>query len=140
MKRARLTILLIEDSDDDALIVQRAFAQLGLGHELVREPTGEAAVERLKSRQGRPHLALLDLNLPGLSGLEVLRWIRASEAYRRLPVIILSASGRDADVTAAYEAGANHYLVKPLEFEVFVDLVRRFDEYWGATGRLPPRA
>lgn len=139
MRRPRLRLLLVEDSDDDALIVQRAFSQLRLQHELTRVATGEAAIQWLEARPGIAHLVLLDLNLPGLAGLEVLRWIRASHDHRRLPVIVLSASGRDADIGAAYDAGANHYLVKPVDYEVFVDLVRRFDEYWAGTGRLPPR-
>lgn len=140
MRRAALTILLVEDSEDDALIVRRAFSQLGLPHHLLVQSTGEAAIEHLAKAAPRPHVVLLDLNLPGMSGLEVLRWIRGNERARRIPVIILSASARDADVLASYEAGANHYLVKPVEYEVFVELVRRWDEYWTLLGRLPPRS
>lgn len=131
-----LRVLLVEDSEDDVLIVRRAFKVLGLGHELFVVETGEEALRRLKAGP-LPDLALLDINLPGLSGLEVLRRIKGDPAWRRLPVTMLSASDRERDVDEAYAAGANHYLVKPIQFERFVELLRQWSAYWTQAGRLP---
>ena len=134
----RLTVLLVEDSEDDVLIVERAFKTLALGHALHTVSSGEAALERLEQGGLRPDLVLLDLNLPGLSGFEVLRRLRGSQTFRTVPVTVLSASDRDRDVKEAYEAGANHYLVKPIRFEQFLQLLRQWNEYWTQLGRLPP--
>lgn len=134
----RLVVLLVEDSEDDVLIVERAFKSLALAHDLHAVNSGEAALERLEQGGLRPDLLLLDLNLPGLSGFEVLRRLRASPTFRTVPVTVLSASDRDRDVQEAYEAGANHYLVKPIRFEQFVQILRQWNEYWTELGRLPP--
>jgi CheY-like chemotaxis protein len=127
-------VLLVEDSEDDILVVRRAFSRLNLPHELVVHQTGEAALEYVATATPPPALVLLDLNLPGLSGMEVLRRLR--HEGRLMPITILSASARDAEVTEAYALGANHYLVKPLEFEEFAKLMQRWSEYW-LSGRLP---
>jgi two-component system, response regulator len=132
-----LTVLLVEDSEDDALIVRRAFDVLTLPHKLVIAPSGEAALGQLEEGRLRPDLILLDLNLPGLSGFEVLARLRAHAAWRATPVTVLSASDRERDVTEAYSRGANHYLVKPIRFDQFVSLVRQWNDYWTRTGRLP---
>ncbi|MBI2078043.1 MAG: response regulator [Euryarchaeota archaeon] len=133
------SVLLVEDSEDDVLIVKRAFKVLKLPHDLAVCRNGEEAAQRLDKPAPRPDLVLLDLNLPGLSGLEVLRRLKADARSRAVPIVVLSASDRDADVASAYEAGANHYLVKPLHFEAFVELIRKWNEYWTQLGRLPPR-
>lgn len=133
MRHANTRVLLVEDNEDDVLVVRRAFERLRLPHELVVHQTGEAALEYLQANPP-PALVLLDLNLPGLSGFEVLRRIRQEQRW--MPVTILSASARDSEVTEAYRLGANHYLVKPLEFEQFANLLQRWSEYW-RSGRLP---
>jgi len=86
----------------------------------------------------RPDLILLDLNLPKVNGLEVLRRVRASEALSTIPVIMLSASDRDEDVVKSYEVGANTYILKPVEFEKFQHAIEVLGEYWTAIARLPP--
>jgi two-component system, response regulator len=134
MRTGGVRILLIEDSEDDVLVVRRVFEKLRLPHELIVQQSGEDALDYLAKASPGPALILLDLNLPGLSGLEVLRRLR--QEGRLAPVTILSASARDADVTEAYRLGANHYLVKPLEFEPFAALIKRWSEYW-LSGRLP---
>ena len=133
------SVLLVEDSDDDVLIVQRAFKVLKLPHDLAVCRNGEDALHRLDKAGSKPDIVLLDLNLPGLSGVEVLRRLKADPRLRSIPVVVLSASDREGDVANAYEAGANHYLVKPLKFESFAELIRRWNEYWTQLGRLPPR-
>ena len=131
---ASTRVLLVEDSDDDVLVVRRAFERLRLPHELVVRQSGEDALEYVRTAAPPPALILLDLNLPGLSGFEVLRRLR--QEGHVMPVTVLSASARDADVMEAYRLGANHYLVKPLEFEHFASMLRRWSEYW-LSGRLP---
>ncbi|HEX9815460.1 MAG TPA: response regulator [Candidatus Thermoplasmatota archaeon] len=133
----RLVVLLVEDSEDDILIVERAFKLLGLGHELHSFATGEEAIASLDAGTVRPDLILLDINLPGLSGFEVLRRIRNNRLVHAVPVTVLSASDRERDVAEAYEAGANSYLVKPIKFEQFTQLLRQWNEYWTGLGRLP---
>lgn len=133
----RLVVLLVEDSEDDILIVQRAFKALGLGHELHAFATGEAALAHLENTRVRPDLVLLDINLPGLSGFEVLRRLRMDALVRTVPITVLSASERERDVVEAYEAGANSYLVKPIKFEQFTQLLRQWNDYWTRWGRLP---
>lgn len=133
----RLVVLLVEDSDDDILIVERAFKTLGLGHDLRAVATGEEALAQLEAGTVRPDLVLLDINLPGLSGFEVLRRMRNNQAVRTVPITVLSASEREHDIAEAYEAGANSYLVKPIKFEQFTQLLRQWNEYWTRWGRLP---
>ena len=133
----RLVVLLVEDSEDDILIVERAFKTLGLGHELHAFATGEDALTHVERERLRPDLVLLDINLPGLSGFEVLRRLRINPLVRTVPITVLSASERERDVSEAYEAGANSYLVKPIKFEQFTHLLRQWNDYWTRLGRLP---
>ncbi len=133
----RLVVLLVEDSEDDILIVERAFKKLGLGHDLRAVATGEEALAQLEAGTVRPDLVLLDINLPGLSGFELLRRLRNNQAVRTVPITVLSASERESDIAEAYEAGANSYLVKPVKFEQFTQLLRQWNEYWTRLGRLP---
>lgn len=137
--KAPLTVMLVEDSEDDQLIVKRAFKALELGHELIIAATAEQAWETLAAGK-HVDLLLMDLNLPGLSGIELLRRLRQDPHLCTLPVTVLSASDRERDISEAYESGANHYIVKPIRFEEFMDLVRRWNDYWTRLGRLPPLA
>lgn len=131
-------ILLVEDSADDVILMRRAFRKLGIENPLDVADDGEAAIAYLQrvSEEHRgdsaslPGLILLDLKLPRLSGLEVLAWIRAQRTLRRSPVVVLTSSREAPDVARAYDLGANSYLIKPVEFQAFLDLVRTFNLYW----------
>lgn len=116
-------ILLVEDDPDDLALDLRVLRQAGLAGDVAIARTGNEAVDYLfgtgpfASRGGPADvdLVLLDLRLPGMDGLQVLQWIRASEKTRRLPVLVLSGSREDRDVAEAYRLGVQQYLVKPLE-------------------------
>ena len=131
-------ILYAEDDDSDAFLFQRAFKQAGISHRLVVVSSGKAAIEYL-SGQGQyvdreqhplPSLVLLDLKMPGVSGLEVLKWIRATPSVCTLVVIMLTSSNQDADIHRAYLQGVNSYLVKPSSMEGIVTMAKAVKEYW----------
>jgi CheY-like chemotaxis protein len=129
-------ILLIEDNPDDVLLMQRAFRKLNLQNPLEVIEDGEAAVSYLSEVVNGGHggeapaLVLLDLKLPRRSGLEVLEWLRAQPRLRRCPVVVLTSSKEAPDVRTAYDLGANSYLIKPVEFQSFLDMVGTLNLYW----------
>ncbi|WP_217913476.1 response regulator [Miltoncostaea marina] len=131
-------ILLVEDNADDALLTRRALTRGGLENEVVHARDGVEALDYLfgtGTHAGRdpgdvPVVMLLDLKLPKLDGLDVLRRVRGNEATRLLPVVILTSSQEEQDLMAGYELGANSYVVKPVEFGQFVDAVRELGLYW----------
>ncbi len=123
-------VLLVEDNEDDALLIARAFVKAGLRVALDRVADGDTAVERLKAAS--VSLVLLDLKLPMRSGFEVLAWMRgeAPPAVRRTPVVVLTSSNQERDVRQAYDLGANSYLVKPVGAPALLDMARSLDGYW----------
>ena len=133
---AHSPILLIEDNPDDVLLMQRAFRKLNLLNPLKVLEDGEAAVAYLGEVVDGHHtaevpaLVLLDLKLPRRSGLEVLEWLRAQPRLRRCPVVVLTSSKEAPDVRTAYDLGANSYLIKPVEFQSFLDMVGTLNLYW----------
>jgi CheY-like chemotaxis protein len=145
MKQLR-TILLVEDNPADIKITQRALRESELSVELVVVRDGQQAVDYLL-RQGAfsddkswrvPELILLDLNLPRLTGREVLERIRSTPMLRSVPVVVLTTSRRREDVQEVYSAGANTYIEKPQDFRRFVDVLRTIHRYWLDTAILPP--
>lgn len=139
----RPTILLVEDSEDDVELAAYAFKRSRLTPTLVTQSTGEAALDYLKRIGGgdspRPDLVLMDLQLPGMSGLEVLRRMRADEpGIRRLPVVMLTTSDDPRDIAASYDLGANSYIRKPLDLADFSTVIDRLGEYWLQTNTRPP--
>jgi len=142
---ANQCILLAEDDPNDVLLTERAFQKAGLQGALKVVRDGEQAIQYLngggnyadRSRFPLPFLLLLDLKLPGTDGFEVLRWVRGQPDVKRLLIIVLTSSNLQADVDRAYELGANSYLVKPVEFDHMVDMVRRFEAYWTEINRTP---
>ena len=131
-------ILLVEDSPDDALLIQRAFRKANLANpvQLVRD--GEEAVAYLSATapyQDRtlfplPAFMLLDLKLPRRSGLEVLAWVRQQSTVKRLPIVVLTSSRESVDVNRAYDLGVNSYLTKPVGFEALLEMVKNVNLYW----------
>jgi CheY-like chemotaxis protein len=138
-------ILLVEDDADDALLIQRAFQRAGLKGSLKIVRDGEQAIDYLRgggsyadrSKYPPPFLILLDLKMPGTDGFEVLSWLRSDPALKLLLVVVLTSSNLQADVDRAYDLGANSYLVKPVEFEEMVQMIRRFEIYWTELNRVP---
>jgi two-component system response regulator len=126
-------ILLVEDSPDDALLAVRAFAKNGITNEVVVATDGEQALHRLLPDGGeplRPALILLDIKLPKIDGLEVLRRIRADERTRNVPVVVLTTSNEERDIVDSYQLGANSFVRKPVVFDEFVAAVNALGVYW----------
>jgi CheY-like chemotaxis protein len=125
-----LPILLIEDDRVDAMTVERAFDKAGITNPLHTVSDGEQALAFLQ-RNPRPGLILLDLNMSRMNGVEFLRALKADESLAAsIPVVILTSSREERDVCACYRLGAAGYIVKPLEFGEFVDVMRAVDVYW----------
>jgi CheY-like chemotaxis protein len=138
-------ILLVEDNPADIKITQRALRESAVPVELLVVRDGQEAVEYLL-RQGEhaqaatwrsPDLILLDLNLPRLTGREVLERIRATPALKAVPVVVLTTSRRQEDVQELYAAGANTYIEKPQDFNRFVQVLQTIQRYWLDTALLP---
>lgn len=139
-------ILLVEDNADDEELTLLSLRKNNLTHEIIVVRDGVEAIEFL-SGQGRyagrdvsrlPTVVLLDLKLPKLDGLEVLRRLRSEERTRTLPVVVLTSSSQDTDVVASYNLGANSYVRKPVEFGAFVEAVGSLGLYWLMLNRPPP--
>lgn len=140
-------ILLVEDNPDDEELTLRALRKNRIGNPVVVARDGEAAVDYLLATGpyvGRdvldiPQIVLLDLNLPKMSGLEVLRRVRADERIRLLPVVVLTSSREDEDIVKSYSLGANSYVRKPVDFGQFMDAVRTLGLFWLLLNELPGR-
>lgn len=139
-------ILLVEDNPDDEALTIRAFKKNNIRNPVVVAHDGVEALDYLFGRgahEGRdtsvlPQITLLDLKLPKMDGLEVLRAIRADERTKRLPVVILTSSKEDSDLLDGYDLGANSYVRKPVDFTAFADAVRQLGLYWLVLNESPP--
>ena len=139
------TILLVEDNPDDAELTRIAFEEAGSVHALAHACDGAEALDYLfgrgkhADRAGKPlpALVLLDLNLPKLSGREVLQALRADSRTRGLPVVVLTTSVEPFDVDDVYELGANSYIQKPVEFDRFIEAARQIGVYWLTLNQAP---
>jgi CheY-like chemotaxis protein len=135
-------ILLVEDNPDDELLTMRALKKSGLEHavEVVRD--GAEALERLVGAGSEglpvPTLVLLDIKLPKVDGLEVLRVMREHQRTSLLPVVMLTTSAEDRDVAESYRLRANSYISKPVDFDHFVEAVRNLGMYWLIFNQPPP--
>ena len=126
-------ILLVEDNPMDLDLTLRAFGKRKLSNEVVVARDGEEALAwlpRWAAGEPMPAVVLLDINLPRVSGLEVLRAFRADEQARHVPVVMLTSSRADRDLTAAYDLGANSYIEKPVSFDKFMDVAAHIELYW----------
>lgn len=130
-------IFLVEDSPDDVALAVRAFRRNGLQVELDTAASGEEALAALLAADSTPDLIVLDLQLPRMNGLDVLRRLRAEPSTRRLPVVVMTSSDLDQDIAASYDAGANSFLRKPVDFADFVSLVGQLSRYWLELNRIP---
>ncbi len=124
-------ILLVEDDDVDVMTVKRAFKHLQVPNRLEVEPHGEDALTALtRKRESLPCLILLDLNMPRMGGLACLRLIKEQHALRTIPVVILTTSNDEHDKIKSFELGAAGYMIKPMGFDRFVDLLNTIIRYW----------
>ncbi len=139
-------ILLVEDNPSDIGLTQRAFAKSHISNELVVTEDGQEALDYLfgggqytgRNVSELPALVLLDLKLPRVDGLEVLRQIRADKRTQRLPVVVLTTSKEEQDVAESYDLGANSYIRKPVDFTKFVESMEHLGLYWLVLNEPPP--
>jgi two-component system response regulator len=142
------TVLLVEDNPDDEALTLRAFRLNNIRNGVVVASDGAMALDYLFGTgefDGRdvddlPQVVLLDINLPKINGLEVLRRIRADERTRTLPVVILTSSREEQDLVEGYRCGANSYVRKPVDFEEFVRAARQLGLYWLLLNETPARS
>ena len=134
-------ILLVEDNPDDEALTLRAFRKNNLTNEIIVKRDGAEALEWLldDKRDVDPQVVLLDLKLPKVDGLEVLRQIRANSSTSYLPVVILTSSSVESDLVRGYELRANSYIRKPVDFSRFIDAAREIGLYWLVLNEMPPR-
>jgi CheY-like chemotaxis protein len=124
-------ILLLEDDVVDHILVKRAFKDLNITNRLEIFPDGEAAILYLHdNRNVRPCIIILDLNMPRLSGIEFLKIIKEDEELRSIPVVVLTTSREDQDKSACFKLGVAGYMIKPIEYRQFVDLIDALSTYW----------
>jgi CheY-like chemotaxis protein len=143
-----IDILLVEDNADHAALTMRALRDGNMLNQISWVKDGEEAVDFLHrrgryaeaTRAPRPGLILLDIRLPKLDGHEVLRKIKSDPALRAIPVVMLTTSERDDEITACYEAGANSYVSKPVKFSDFVETIKSVKLYWVMVNHLPDPA
>jgi two-component system, response regulator len=138
MKAGEVDILLVEDNKDDLDLTLAALRETGVAHVIATARDGQEALDFLfcegaysrRNSKFQPKLVLLDLKLPKMDGLEVLRQMKSDERTQQIPVVMLTSSARKADLEASYKAGANSYLVKSVNFEQFTRDVRQLGQYW----------
>ncbi len=138
------TILLVEDNPDDRMLIERVLSRQHVANEVVAVKDGVEAFDYLiggdpeHNPNTLPQVVLLDLKLPRMNGLELLRALRSQERTRTLPVVILTSSNEERDVVEGYSLGANSYVRKPIQFEELAEAVRQLGMYWLLLNE-PPR-
>jgi len=140
-------ILLVEDNPDDEALTLRALRKNNIENRVVVARDGAEALDFLfctgvyadRDPHDMPHMILLDLKLPKVDGLEVLRRLRADDRTRLLPIVILTSSNEEQDLMEGYKIGANSYVRKPVDFNQFVEAVRQLGLYWLVLNELPPQ-
>jgi len=140
----QLSILLVDDSEDDALMAKHAFAKLAIAHQLQVVTDGREALDYLNCagkfsgrKRTMPDLLLLDINMPGMDGFALLKALKADKALRKIPVVMLTTSSSREDVARSYECGAASFLTKPDTFDGYHALMGQFSSYWMSVSMLP---
>jgi CheY-like chemotaxis protein len=140
-----IVIVLVEDNEDDQALATRALERAGVTNQVVVLEDGVKALSFFEEA-GRPgsadsertYLVLLDLKLPRMGGLQVLRRLREDPRTRRIPVVVLTSSDEERDLVESYDLGANSYIRKPVDFAQFSEVIRQLGYYWLALNRPPP--
>lgn len=136
-------ILLVEDNPSDVELTRRALARKQIGNEMIVARDGEEAIgmllgPRSAALRTQPAVILLDLNLPKVSGLDVLRRLRAEPMTRYIPVVVLTTSNEERDISASYAMGANSYIRKSIDFTAFAETIAQLGRYWLTINEPPP--
>ena len=145
MSKQGIEVLLVEDNPRDAELTLRALRKRNLANHVVHVKDGQEALDWLfatgqyegRDITQRPKVMLLDLKLPKVDGLEVLRAVRADERTKLLPVVVLTSSREESDLIAGYQLGVNSYIVKPVDFENFSSAVAETGHYWLVVNEMP---
>jgi two-component system response regulator len=132
-----IDILLVEDNPNDAELTQRALKKSDIGARLAIARDGAEALEYLLGNRPRPRVVFLDLKLPKIDGIEVLRRVRSEERTRCLPIVVLTSSQEERDINECYKLGVNSYVVKPVEFDKFYKAVGDLGIYWLVLNKSP---
>jgi CheY-like chemotaxis protein len=139
------TILLAEDNPNDVELTLQALEEHNLANRVVAVKDGVEVLDYLRCegkfklrKKGNPAVILLDIKMPRLDGIEVLRTIRSNPAFKMLPIVMLSSSREEFDLKRCYELGANAYVVKPVDFKDFFDAVKQLGIFWAVINELPP--
>ena len=140
----QIEILLVEDNERDAELTMRALKKGGIANKLLWVKDGEQALDYLFRRGAYadrdevvPRLVLLDLKMPRVNGIEVLKEVKANEQTKRIPIVMMTSSQEERDVAQTYDLGVNSYVVKPVDFAAVADIVRQAGYYWLAINRTP---
>lgn len=141
-----IRILLVEDNPDDINITKRALSEAKVINKLWPVRDGQEALDFLQhkgqyqdsSTSPKPGLILLDINLPKINGIDVLKSIKEDADLKRIPVVMLTVSKRDEDIVKSYNLGCNSFIQKPVNFENFVEVVKQISLYWGLLNIVPP--
>lgn len=139
------TVLAVDDDPDDRFLLEQAWRQAGIGNPLRTIDDGPGLVDYLsgsgaysdRTRYPLPAMILLDIKMPGMSGLDVLKWLRAQESLRRVPVLILTASTAPTDVTEAYRLGASCFFIKPSALDELIELLKAVKNCWLRFNQFP---
>jgi CheY-like chemotaxis protein len=139
------SILLAEDDEKDIVLTMTAFKQNNLLNKVVAVHDGEEALDYLfyknkfaSREKGNPAVILLDIKMPKIDGLEVLKRIKQDINLKKIPVVILTSSGEEKDLATSYNLGANSYVVKPVNFNEFIEAVKQLGLYWAVINQAPP--
>lgn len=135
---SKQAILIVEDSPEDYEAMERGFRGAGLANPIFHCEDGDEALDFLFRRgkygdpekSPRPCIILLDLNLPGTDGLEIVKEIKNNDELKKIPVVVLTTSSDERDIEQCYANGANSYIIKPVSFSGFMDAIQRFRDYW----------
>jgi two-component system response regulator len=147
METRKIDILLVEDNPDDADLTIRALKKNGLASSILHLQDGEEALDFIFCKgaySGRvfeemPKLLILDLKMPKVDGIEVLRQVKSDSRTKVMPVVLFTSSNEERDITKSYQSGVNSYIVKPVEFESFVKVVSDVGLYWLSLNQIPHR-
>jgi CheY-like chemotaxis protein len=139
------TILLVEDDPRDTDLILEALSENNLANQVIYVADGVEAIEYLRyegkfklRKPGNPAVILLDIKMPRMDGIEVLREIRGDANLKTLPVVMLTSSREEPDLKTSYELGANAYVVKPVDFKDFIDAVKKVGVFWAVINEIPP--
>jgi CheY-like chemotaxis protein len=137
-------ILIVDDSPKDVELTIAALAEKNLANEVVIAEDGEEALDYLYKRgnytndSGNPGIILLDIKMPKMNGIEVLKHIRSNPKFKSIPVIMLTSSHEEKDLVESYKLGANSYVVKPVDIVQFIDAIKSLGQYWAIINQTPP--